>query len=145
MSSHKKNVIPFPSKNWKFFDFIEDKVNVIQQWYDGETEDAQNAFDKLLKQNIKIELPLRWLGYRHKLTKDKKNLVMKKVFELEFKTPDNRANRVMCVFNGEKRMVMLCGCYHKSNVWTPAGALEAAERRAKLVLEGKAVIREREI
>lgn len=145
MPSHKKNVIHFRSAGWKFFDLIEGGVNVIQQWYDAETEDAQFAFDKLLKQNIKIQQPLEWLGYRHKLKKDKKNLVMKKVFELEFSTPDNRANRMMCVFDGERRMVMLCGCYHKGNVWTPAGSLEATERRAKLVLEGKAIVRERKI
>jgi metal-dependent hydrolase (beta-lactamase superfamily II) len=120
---------------------VEDGVDVIESWYEIQTPEAQFAFDKLLKQNIKIENHLDWIGYRHKLTRDKR---LKKVFELEF-TADRRANRLMCMFDGQKRMVMLCGCYHKGNLWTPAGALETTARRAERVLNGNASFKEKEI
>jgi hypothetical protein len=140
VASHHKNVIQFRNKGWAFLSYVEDGIDVIESWYESQTLEAQLAFDKLLKQNIKIDNHLQWIGYRHKM----KGNELKRVFELEF-TADKRANRILCVFDGKKRMVMLCGCYHQNKIWTPAGSLETTARRAEKVLNGTAKLQFKKI
>lgn len=140
MAKHHNNVIAFPSGPlWTFLSFVEDGVDVIEEWYEGVSFEARISFDKLLKQNAKVDNHLEWIGYRHKL-KGKH----RKVFELEF-TADKRANRILCVFDGRKRTVMLCGCYHKDKIWHPPNALDIALQRAKRVENGTAKLNIRKI
>jgi hypothetical protein len=142
VAEHNKNVIPFrkPDQGWIFFTYEEDGRDAIEDWYNSQSFEAQLAFDKLLKQIQKVRNHLDWVGYRHKLHGEK----YRKLFELEF-IADKRANRILCMFHGEKITVLLCGCYHKGKKWTPAGALDIAAKRAKKVQDGTAKINVKEI
>jgi hypothetical protein len=137
---YNKNVIPFRPSEWTFLDYVEDGQDVIEEWYESQSLETQLAFDKLLKQNVKIKNHLEWIGRRHKMRGKGKT----KIFELEFAAED-RANRILCVFDGVMRTVMLCGCYHKNKIWYPAGALEKAERRARTVADGTAKLKVKKI
>jgi phage-related protein len=66
------------------------------------------------------------------------------VNELEFKA-DRRQYRLLLKFDGELQVVILCGCFHKGDKWTPADALETTVKRAKALSQGKASRRERTI
>ena len=135
MPSHNKNVILFPStEKWTFLDYVDcEEENVIEKWLESQSSQAKYAFNKLLKQNAKVRNHLEWGGYRHKL----KGKEYRKIFELEFSS-DGRANRIMCVFDGVKRVVLLCGCYHKDKNWTPSNALELTLKRSLRVENGTA-------
>lgn len=59
---------------------------------------------------------------------------------------DRRQYRVLGVFGqGQKRAVLILGCYHKGINYTPRDALETARKRAKALRAGKAELRERTI
>jgi hypothetical protein len=137
---NKKVILSFPEPTtWTFLTYVEDGVDVIDEWYKAQTFEARMAFDKVLKANVKIKDHQHWTGYRHKL-KGKK----RKIFEIEF-SADKRANRVLCIFDGVKRAVLLIGCYHKNNLWTPSGAPDIAAKRAEKVMNGTAKLNIRQI
>jgi hypothetical protein len=53
---------------------------------------------------------------------------------------------VLGVFGqGRKKAVLILGCYHKGDFYTPGEALETARKRAKTLREGKAELYERKI
>jgi hypothetical protein len=135
-------VISFPSSTlWSFFDYIEGDRNPIEDWYRELSEEGKYAFDSLLKNTHKIESHLRWGGF--KLLKGK--LKEERIWQLDF-IADKKQYRLLGVF-GEmrKHAVLIIGCYHKGDVYTPQNALETACKRAKLLREGRAGTRERKI
>jgi hypothetical protein len=67
------------------------------------------------------------------------------IWQLDF-VADRRQYRVLGVFGqGRKKAVLILGCYHKGDLYTPREALETARKRAKTLREGKAELYERKI
>ena len=133
MTYHKK-VIEFPSSGiWSFFDFgYPNGTNPIQDWYQELSDDAKLDFDGLLKDNHKTENPINWIGFRRYM---KGKLKAEKIWELGF-FADGRHYRVLCKCGSiRKQAILLIGCYHKGQVYTPADALETAYKRAKALSE----------
>jgi hypothetical protein len=141
LPNHKK-VIFFPSPpKWSFFDCVVDGRNVIEEWYQGLSEDAQFTFDALLKNQQKVESVLGWTGFKYLQGKPKEE----RIWQLDF-IADKRQYRLLGVFGQARRnAVMLLGCYHKGPVYTPQDSLEMARKRAKALREGKAATHERKI
>ena len=69
-----------------------------------------------------------------------------KIWELAF-VADRRQHRILGKFDLTKRRqaILLCGCYHKQNVYEPAKALDTAYKRSKALSEGKGSLYERKI
>ena len=144
MLTYHKKVIEFHSSGiWSFFDFeYPNRTNPIEDWYQGLSDDARMLFDGLLKDNRKTENPINWIGFRHYL---KGKLREEKIWELGFYA-DGRQQRVLCKCGSmRKQAILLIGCYHKDQVYTPVDALETAYKRAKALSEGRANLHEREI
>jgi phage-related protein len=68
-----------------------------------------------------------------------------RIWQLDF-IADKRQYRLLGVF-GEvrKKAILILGCYHKGDNYTPRDALETARKRAKALREGKAEAHERKI
>lgn len=142
MQNHTK-VICFPSPVfWSFFDYVADGRNSIEEWYQGElSEEAQMTFDTLLKNQQKIESVLNWTGFKYLKGKPKEE----RIWQLDF-IADKRQYRLLGVFGvGRKNAVLILGCYHKGDNYTPRDALETARKRAKALREGRAETNERKI
>jgi hypothetical protein len=138
-------VIPFPEDGvWTFWDFVSlDGSNPIDDWYQSLSEEAMSSFDALLKANQKIKLQIHWLGFKGFLKGAK--LQDERIWELQF-SADKRQYRVLGKFGDvRKQVILLVGCYHKGNVYTPPDALDLAPKRAKALREGKARIYERKV
>jgi hypothetical protein len=138
-------VILFPSigppSRWRFFDYVESGENLIEEWYRSLSEEASNAFDTLLKNTCKIELPIHWIGFKHLKGAPKEE----RIWQLDF-IADKRQYRLLGVFGLErKQAVVTLGCYHKGDVYTPQDALKTARKRAKAVREGRVNTSERKI
>ena len=126
---------------WSFFDYVEGDRNPIEEWYQGLSEEARYAFDSLLKNTHKIELPIHWGGFKYLKGKPK----TERIWQLDF-IADKKQYRVLGVFGRiRKQGVLILGCYHKGDVYTPQDALESACKRAKSLREGRAGTRERKI
>lgn len=132
MPNHKK-VIPFPSSSWRFFDYLEGKTDPIEDWYSGLSEEGQDTFDALLKQNRKIEVPLHWGGVKFLRGECKQE----RLWEWRF-LADGRQQRLIGMFSNEQRKqaIFLIGCYHKGGNYTPTDCLRTAMARAKAVRKG---------
>jgi hypothetical protein len=57
-------VIPFRSPLWTFLDFVDGGKNVIQEWYDKLSPEAQFSFDAVLKNHRKVESISNWTGFK---------------------------------------------------------------------------------
>ena len=127
---------------WSFFDYVADGRNLIDEWYQKElSEEAQFTFDALLKNQQKVDSILNWTGFKYLKGKPKEE----RIWQLDF-IADKRQYRLLGVF-GERRKnaVLILGCYHKGDNYTPKDALEMARKRAKALREGKAQTHERQI
>ncbi|MBI3603517.1 MAG: type II toxin-antitoxin system RelE/ParE family toxin [Nitrospirae bacterium] len=140
MQNHKKVILLKSPYIWRFFDYVEGEGNPIDGWYQNLGEEARDFFDDLLKNLAKIENHLEW-GIRGFL---KGKYQSERIWELGFKAEDKQY-RILGIFDGTKRAVMLMGCYHKQRVYTPANALDTAYQRAKNLSAKKATIHERKI
>jgi hypothetical protein len=137
---NNKKVIPFPQSGlWRFYDWAEiGGSNPILGWLDDQSNEVQFTFNSVLKEAQKRRNHLEWPCYRHKMKGDEG------IHELGFKV-EGRQYRLLVKFDGAMQTVILCGCYHKMNRWTPSDAPETAEKRAKALSAGKAIKRERSI
>jgi hypothetical protein len=135
-------VIPFPSPPlWRFFDFVAGGRNLIEDWYRELSEEGKFTFDAILKNHQKIDSQLNWVGFKYL----KGNPKEERVWQLDF-IADKRQYRLLGVFGQRrKNAVLILGCYHKGDNYTPRDALETARKRAKALREGKAQISERQI
>lgn len=95
-------------------------------------------FNSTLKDARKRRDHLEWPCYRHKMIGDEG------IHELGFKA-EKRQYRLLVKFDGALQVVILCGCYHKMNRWTPVDAVKTAASRAKALMNGKAIKHERTI
>ncbi len=134
---YQKKVIPFRAEEgtWTFLSFeTSSGVDVAVDWDVDKTLEAEFALNSLLKSERKTKNYTNWPSWRHKLQGDAGKYG---VIELGFKA-DKRQYRILAMFDGSMRLVILCICYHKGSVWTPKEALATATNRAKLVLAKKA-------
>jgi phage-related protein len=116
--------------------------NLIEEWYQEElSEEAQFNFDAVLKNQQKVESVLNWTGFKYLKGKPKEE----RIWQLDF-IADKRQYRLLGVF-GERRKnaVLILGCYHKGDNYTPKDALEMARKRARALREGRAKTSERKI
>jgi len=135
-------VISFPEPlRWSFFDYVEGGVNRIEPWYEELSDEGKDSFDKLLKNTHKISDQLQWGGFKLLKGKPKEE----RIWQLDFRA-DKRQYRLLGVF-GElrKQAVVILGCYHKGDVYTPKDAMETACKRAKMLREKRATTHERQI
>jgi hypothetical protein len=143
LTYHKK-LIEFESGSWKFFDFeyLNDS-DPIQDWYDEDlSEEAQDLFDDLLKDNQKTANHLDWIGWKRYLKGVAKE---ERIWELQF-VADKRQYRILGKFGFvRKQAILLCGCYHKQGNYTPTGAIETACGRSKALTKGEGKLRERPV
>lgn len=144
MQNHKK-VILFPQPfRWRFFDYVEGESNPsnpIEDWYQELSDEGKMMFDALLKNTSKIENHLQWGGFKFLKGEPKKE----RLWQLDF-IADKRQYRVLGVFGGiRKQAVLILGCYHKGEVYTPHNALDTASKRAKALREKRGNTLERTI
>lgn len=141
MQNHKK-VIFFPCPPlWSFFDYVEGKHNPIEDWYEGLSEEARFTFDAVLKNHQKVASHLDWTGFKYL----KGKLQEERIWQLDFRA-DKRQYRLLGVFGQERKSaVLVLGCYHKGDNYTPSDALETARKRAKALRERKAQLSERTV
>lgn len=141
--TYNKKVIPFPEDGvWTFWDFVQNDSNPIEDWYEGLSEDAQNQFNDLLKDNRKTEKPIHWIGFRGFL---RGQLREERIWELGFYA-DSRQYRILGKFHSvRKQAILLCGCYHKGHIYTPPDALDLSYRRSKALTKGEAILYARQI
>jgi hypothetical protein len=139
--THHKKVILYVSEpaEWQFYDFAVGDRNLIQEWLDGLSEDAENTFHSLLKSNIKVQNPINWTELRYLKGVAKEH----RIWELRFHA-DGRAYRVLGFF-GERRKsaILLIGCFHKQQVYDPPDAVKTSITRKRLLEDTKATAIER--
>lgn len=115
--------------------------NPIEDWVKSLSEYAESLFWSILKTNKKVPIPIHWTQLRTLKGEAKKH----RLWELRF-TADQKAYRVIGFFaDTRKRAILLIGCFHKQNVYTPPDAIDTAIKRKKLLEEGKATAIERQI
>jgi hypothetical protein len=141
LPNHTK-VIPFPVPVlWSFFDYVENEVNRIEVWYQELSQEGKDNFDVLLKNTHKIPNHLNWGGF--KLLKGEPG--KERIWQLDF-IADKRQYRLLGVFGSvRKQAVLILGCYHKGDSYTPQEALETACKRAKALRERRATTYGRKI
>lgn len=141
MINHKK-VILFPSPtSWAFFDYVWDGRNLIEEWYLELSDEAKFTFESTLKNHQKVVSHLEWNGFKYLKGRPKEE----RIWQLDF-IADKRQYRILGVFgSGRKNAVLILGCYHKGDNYTPQSALEMARLRAKALRERKATTVERAI
>lgn len=136
---NNKKVIPFTqSEVWRFYDWVDGESNPIEDWLCSESDEVRLVFNSTLKEASKRRNHLEWICYRHKMRGGDG------VHELGFKAC-GKQYRLLVKFDGVLQTVILCGCYHKMNRWTPPDAPKTAANRAKALTNGKATKRERPI
>jgi hypothetical protein len=122
-------------------DYLEGSNNPIEDWYQGLSEEGQDLFDGLIKQNRKADRPAQWLGCEMMEGECKKH----GIWEWRF-FADGRQQRVLGIFGGNrKEAIFLIGCTHKQKVYTPPKCLPTAIKRAKEFRAGRARTRERQV
>ncbi|MGC9157534.1 MAG: type II toxin-antitoxin system RelE/ParE family toxin [Terracidiphilus sp.] len=140
---NNKKVISFPRSGfWRFYDWVDgDGSNPIEKWLAAESDEVQMTFNSVLKEAGKRLNHLEWTCFRHKMNKE---LGAAGVNELGFNA-QGRQYRLFVKFDGELQTVILCGCFHKGDKWTPTDALKTTVKRARALAQGKASRRERTI
>ena len=118
MTYNKKVIQLRASSIWTFSDFVYlSGSNVIEAWYDTESEEVQNLFNALLKNIYKTENHLSWMGWRGYLKGEAKQ---RHIWEIGFKA-EKRQYRILGIFDHKKRKhaILLVGCYHKGKIYSP--------------------------
>jgi len=136
-------VISFPlAPRWAFFDFVDGGGNPVQEWYQHElSQEGKDGFDALLKNTHKIANHLEWGGFKFLKGVAREE----RIWQLDFRA-DRKQYRVLGIC-GAIRMqaVVLLGCYHKGDVYTPRDSIATACKRAKALREKRGITRERKI
>lgn len=128
---------------WRFWDFgTGPKDGLIDRWLGTVSERAEEAFNSLLKINMKEPIPLRWNGLRRIRGGDAQK---EGIWELRFQT-DNIQHRVLFFFGPNRwEATLLIGCNHKQAVYDPPDCISSAVTRKKLLMDGKAHYNERKV
>lgn len=119
----------------------------MEEWRIELSEEAEKAFNGLLKANRTNQNHLHWVGVgRHFFLEGKSK--EERVWELGFQDSDGVQHRILGVFwpkHKRKQATLLIGCTHKGKIYDPPGCLETAIQRRKLLANGGAGIRERKV
>lgn len=135
MPNNKKVIPSSQSGIWRFYDWVDgDGSNPIEKWLAGESEEVQMTFNSTLKEARKRRNHLEWTCFRHRMDKQ---LGAEGVDELGFKA-QGRQYRLLVKFDGKLQTVILCGCFHKGERYTPTDALETTLKRARALAQGRA-------
>lgn len=140
---NNNKVIPCSQSGfWTFYDWVDgDGSNPIEKWLAGQSDEVRMTLNSILKEARKRKNYLDWPCFRHKM---KGKPGAEGVNELGFRA-DGKQYRLMVKFDGELQTVILCGCFHKMDRYTPADALETTVKRARAFAQGKAKRHERTI
>ncbi|HVA95533.1 MAG TPA: type II toxin-antitoxin system RelE/ParE family toxin [Candidatus Dormibacteraeota bacterium] len=142
--THHKKVISYTlvPVEWTFCDYSTAAGNPIENWVAGLSEDAENLFWSVLKNNRKVQNPIDWTQLRYLQGDAKKH----RLWELRFKA-DDKAYRVIGFFSDDRRKtaILLMGCFHKQKVYDPPGAINTAITRKGKLEKGEAIAIERKI
>jgi len=147
--THNKKVIQLPPPaTWTFWDFVSPSGGTpIEDWRNGLSEEAERAFNNLLKFNRTAPDPLHWIGRgRHFFLEGKSK--EERVWELVFQDSDKVQYRILGVFwpkHIPKQATLLICCTHKEKVYDPPNCLQTAIDRKKMLREGVAKRHERKI
>lgn len=126
---------------WSFFDYGDSGVNRIELWYQELSQEAKDGFDALLKNTHKIPNHLHWGAFKLLRGEPSKE----RIWQLDF-IADKRQYRLLGVFGSvRKQAVLILGCYHKGESYTPKEALETACKRARALREKRATTYGRKI
>jgi phage-related protein len=113
---------------WQFMDYISPQGrNMIGHWYDGLLSRERTDFDSFIRILAKTR---EWRYPDFKWLKGRR---FRGLGEIRFES-EKKAHRVIGYFNlNSRQFVMLIGCFHKQNIYTPANALETAVRRKQFL------------
>lgn len=143
LTHHKKviNSLLGPA-DWTFCDYSTGAGNPIKDWVAGLSEDAENTFWSVLKNNRKVQNPIHWTQLRYLQGDAKKH----RLWELRFRA-DDKAYRVIGFFSEDRRKtaILLIGCFHKQTVYDPSDAIRTAITRKGHLEKGEATAIERPI
>jgi hypothetical protein len=145
--TYNKKVIelPWEGRFWRFWDYVSPSPgarNLIQDWVDSLSDEAELTFHAVLKNISKVDNHLEWTASRGFLEGAGKG---ERIWELGFRA-DKRAYRVLAAFGpGRKEVTLLMGCYHKQRVYTPKNAINEAVKRSRALAAGRATRHERQI
>lgn len=121
------------SNGWSFWDYGTQEANLFDVWYSSISEEGRDLIDGILKACRDTDDHRQWLAFKRFL---KGKYKPQKIWELRFKA--NRCeHRVLGIFSKNKSAILLMGCYHKGNNYTPTSALDIANERAKAVRSGR--------
>ena len=137
LKNHNK-VIFFPEpREWAFHDFCHmDGTSAIEEWLESEGDDVWVSFNTLMKGLKRTADHHEWIGFRGFL--EGKKYRDQRIWEIGFRVPGSNVQyRLLGKFDGQRQVILLCGCYHKQQRYTPAKALDTACKRAKALSEGK--------
>lgn len=130
-----------PVVHWSFHDYVEGGKNRVEDWYMNTLSDeGRFMFNSVLKNASTTKNHREWGGFKPLKGDPKKHAI----WEIKF-TADRRAYRIMGVFDGQKKAVLLLGCFHKQRVYTPTGAIEIVCERARQLQKREAQTSERKI
>jgi hypothetical protein len=141
--THHKKVISsiLEPAGWAFFDYATAASNPIKDWVAGLSENAENLFWSVLKNNRKVQNPIHWTQLRYLKGKAKNH----RLWELRFKA-DGKAYRLIGFFaDKRKAAILLIGCFHKDSVYDPPDAIKTAIARKGHLEKGNATAIERQI
>jgi hypothetical protein len=119
----------------------------VEEWRISLPEEAEKAFNGLLKINRTTQNHLHWVGIgRHFFLEGKSK--EERIWELCSQDSDGVQYRILGVFwpkHRRRQATLLIGCTHKEKIYNPPGCLETAIDRRKLLANGGADIRERKV
>lgn len=116
---------------WEFWDWGAFGTNPIRAWYENLSEEAQDKFDNILKDNSKIDSCRSWSAFKFM----QGNLSAHGIWQFSFY--ENKVqHRVLGIFGKGKKAIILMGCTHKEDVYKPRNALKTAVDRAKTIRDG---------
>lgn len=107
----------------------------------NQSEEVQYELGAMLKNIQAVENHLEWVFWRGYLRGAPQP---HRIWEIGFKA-EGRQWRLLGAFRGEKKAVLLVGCYHKGKVYTPPDAMDSAITRVKALKEGRATTNVREV
>ena len=137
MTYHK---IVIPSIAWQFFDFTyKTNSNAVENWYCKQDEETQDMFTQTVDSCRDITNHLDWPHFRPLRGEPQKSLG---IWEIGFCSL-RREYRILGIFNGKKRAVLLGACFHKQRIYSPPEAIPTACDKAKLLGSGGGKLCER--
>lgn len=124
---------------WKFFDFgYMGSGAAIENWYQGQEEETQDMFDETVEGCRNVQNHLDWPHFKHLHGKSQQH----GIWEIGFRS-ERREYRILGIFDGAKRAVLLGACFHKQKVYMPPGTIDEACHKVSVFRRGEGQLHER--